>query len=745
MTSKIELYISGNTVAIGQVDLFGDEPIQLNYSIADIKDISKRNSSFSQEFTVPATKNNNQLFNHIFNIGSDSRFDPSKKTPAYLLVDNLPVFNGSLQLTKIKVKDKNPESYNIVIYGETADLVKTLGDSYLTDLDFSELNHSYTVDNIINSWTANTESLGYYYPLIDYGYDLDADELNSGILTGSSYTAYTSTGTGLNPTIFKPAISTKYLFDKIFDNAGYTYQSDFLRSEIFNQLIIPFNGKDVDSLPDDFLETIAFRAGLSTDLGNGGGLGTKKTPFNNDSTGENFDNGGLYDTSTYKYMSNGNLSFKFAVDLDIDYEKDAYLYLSERTYETINVYFFRSSLTGATYATGFPNCFTRIDITVPNNVIRKRFSVESTPLTNTSTAANNFNYPAVPGETFWAYVIVYGGPNKTARTRLRKDTTAFYNIPLSNLCVNGPVYFNSYIPKKIKQIDYIKSIITMFNLMVVPQKDNPKRLTIEPRPHYYQDGTVKDWTNKIDLREGFEEVLISEQQARKIMLSYKQDNDLYNTSYKEDTLKVYGEYSEIIDNEWIDPSSEQKIEVIFSPTPMDNVIDADEIVIPKIGKMESNGFGKTESNIRILRKNPELMPTRYNTITMLGKQPIYGYPYAGHLDHPFLSNIDYNFGLIDYAYYNTPGFPRLQQITDDNLVNLYWKDYFDAINDKNAKLITCKIKLTPADMAQFNYNDIIYIEGLTDDGGHYFIVNRIDYIPTSDMPCTVELIKFNKK
>jgi len=130
---------------------------------------------------------------------------------------------------------------------------------------------------------------------------------------------------------------------------------------------------------------------------------------------------------------------------------------------------------------------------------------------------------------------------------------------------------------------------------------------------------------------------------------------------------------------------------------------------------------------------------------LLGMSAQTSYPYAGHLDDPYFSNVDYNFGQIDYAFYATPGFANLQQITPHNLIDTYWKEYLDDIADKNSKLIKCKIKLTPNDIAQFNYNDTIAIDGLSDDGMHYFIVNKITYAPTSIEPSSVELIKINRK
>ena len=52
------------------VDLYGDEGINFNYSFAEIQDITKKNSNFSQSFSVPGSKKNNQIFNHFYDLNS---------------------------------------------------------------------------------------------------------------------------------------------------------------------------------------------------------------------------------------------------------------------------------------------------------------------------------------------------------------------------------------------------------------------------------------------------------------------------------------------------------------------------------------------------------------------------------------------------------------------------------------------------------------------------------------------------
>ena len=42
-----------------EIELFGDEDITLEMSFAEIQDITKKNSTYTQSFNVPGSKNNN--------------------------------------------------------------------------------------------------------------------------------------------------------------------------------------------------------------------------------------------------------------------------------------------------------------------------------------------------------------------------------------------------------------------------------------------------------------------------------------------------------------------------------------------------------------------------------------------------------------------------------------------------------------------------------------------------------------
>ena len=828
----LELYINGTASSVGKVNLYGDEPIQLTISVADARDISKRNSTFSQNFTIPADKNNNRLLNHIFNIGSDSTFDASKKTPCFLLNDTITVFTGNFQLTKINVQNQNVISYECVVYGEVVDLVKSLGEELLSDLDLSELTHDRTVDVIQDSWFADTKYLGYYYPLIDYGYDLNLSELNSGVLsinydngypssatsntltdstkfwtnnafttyqvniiygtgagqtrtissnsqtvltissnwttipdTTSLYTItkidtsnpYNSTGNGMKANLFKPAIGNYYLLNKILSNKGFTLDSQFLNSELFTETIIPYSG-------------------------------------------------GLDEPEYHRF--NVRLAYEYTIPN---------LLSSDQNRDTFYIRFHRSSLSTGISTNGGPHTFfcqviSRVERViyppvVGNPLLKQDYVVTSCALDNGATTdplpanwqmttTNAWRYPLRPGEKIWVEVLATNFTSPPNAHYIFNDNTSFYNqvstlsgsiistspnrfkaslssgtfswnntnattwldFDFNNDSTDGnfdivnaydtttheytatdTIIMNKFVPPNIKQVDYLKSIITMFNLMIIPDKSNPKKLLFVPRNDYYDSGATKDWSNKLDQSTKIEEVVLSEQQTRTIKLSYKTDKDFYNTDYTEKTNKVFGQYIEYIDNEWVD--GEKKIEVTFSPTPVDKVFGSDDIYIHKIAKrdVKTGIYGRTDFNIRFLRKLRIPLITT-NTIQLENMSPVNYYPYCGHLDHPTDPSVDYNFGSIEFSYY-----PELTSLTEHNLVNDYWKRYLDDISDKNAKLIKCKMYLTPDDIARFDYNDAIYIKGLTDDGGHYFNVNKIVYTPTSNLPSTVELIKVNTR
>ena len=67
MGLQIRTYVNGKQ---RYLDLYGDENVTLDVSFAEIQDITKRNSAYTQEFKVPGTDNNSDIFNYFFEINA---------------------------------------------------------------------------------------------------------------------------------------------------------------------------------------------------------------------------------------------------------------------------------------------------------------------------------------------------------------------------------------------------------------------------------------------------------------------------------------------------------------------------------------------------------------------------------------------------------------------------------------------------------------------------------------------------
>jgi hypothetical protein len=126
---KTELYIENK-----QLDLYGDEAFVLNFNVADISDISAKAASYSKEVDIPATKENNKLFSHLFDVNSEGYFNPLSKKTSELFIDGVCVMKGYFKLNSITIIDNEYVTYHGVIYEDSVNFIQSLGDLELSNL-----------------------------------------------------------------------------------------------------------------------------------------------------------------------------------------------------------------------------------------------------------------------------------------------------------------------------------------------------------------------------------------------------------------------------------------------------------------------------------------------------------------------------------------------------------------------------------------------------------------------------------
>ncbi len=195
LNERIDAYYTQERFAI---DMFDFEDLNIVDKIKDVRDISKVFTEYSQKFTVPASANNNQIFDHFYNEDVISGFDHRVKHDAVIKIGGADYKHGQLTLLSSTMKDGKPHSYSVVFYGNTVKLNDLLGDDQLSDLTgtiLDKLNIEYNAGNV--------------FDLMTYGMFFDE---NNDLVVGTDNGVYADT-----PDLFVPFIScdSHYFYDSV--------------------------------------------------------------------------------------------------------------------------------------------------------------------------------------------------------------------------------------------------------------------------------------------------------------------------------------------------------------------------------------------------------------------------------------------------------------------------------------------------------------------------------------------------
>jgi len=160
----VELYIS-NT----RVDLFEDESVTITDTITNAKDVAKVFTAFSQQFSLPASSTNNQIFKHYYNWNINNGFDARVRVSAILKLNGVDFKKGKVKLNSVSMKDNKAYSYKVVFYGETVALNDILGGDKLANLDsLDSENLVYNNVNIKSKLQVDPSTTNIIAPLITH-------------------------------------------------------------------------------------------------------------------------------------------------------------------------------------------------------------------------------------------------------------------------------------------------------------------------------------------------------------------------------------------------------------------------------------------------------------------------------------------------------------------------------------------------------------------------------------------------
>ena len=719
----------------GYLDVAEAVPVPMTYSVGDIRDISKRTGAFSKSIVLPNTKNNANLLNHYFDINIQAgTFNINKLQECILLQNNIPVTqNAYIQLVNVK-KIQNVQTeddfvqYEVLIKDNVSDFFSKLGGSELQDLDFSSFIHSYTSDNIIASYD-NTWQDGYKYVLP--WIDTPSATLPKYMLSE-----------------LKPAIYAKQFWDKIHADAGFSYSWSTIAADNvrFDKCLIPYNASD-DKLTEETLEALKVIATTSPGT-------TDYEPFP-PMTNQNYawyktitfpvevlDTQGFYTPGQSKYTCAYNLNAPQGYDVvfDVDYDLifdntnviPAYFQGSGQYQPYVHVlkngsgvYTPKQYIGPATQFAYYNVGLTSLPATSLPPGENITYSINS-QFSQTYTQFSQGNYMNFRiglwqfggGVNNW--VDLYGNdlPNSVQPIIRVRSIKMTININASTLVYGFPINLNSYIPKKIKKSDFVKSICMMYNLFVETDPNDPNRLIYKHRDQFYDTGNSVDWTDKLAKDRDQDLKFLPELSRKRMILTYKEDKDNANTTYTAATKEIYGQQEVIFQNEYI-KGIETK-ELIFSASPVQNT--GFGTVNPLYNGQSPN------TNIRILLDNGQKTCGQYQIQNSINNiVTVSTYPQISHFDNITNPGFDLNFGICDFYFYD------IVNTTQNNLYNNFWRRTMAQIDQ--GKLLTAYFALDETDIAKMRLNDKIRI-----DNSYWNINKIIDYNAGSNQLTKVELM-----
>jgi hypothetical protein len=682
-----------------EADTLGDIDVDFTFSVADVSDIERRNTSYSKTIILPNTAKNQSLFGNIFDISVNNdyyeedvnigvNFNPAKQAKAQIFLDNVKIFDGVLRMSKINSREGDI-TYEVNMFGRLRDILHELGDKTLAELNFADYDHVWNRTNIQNSWNRTEWVEGaqnYVYPLVDYGYSVDS----------ITYPIKN----------FKPAVFVTEILRRIFAEANFQVTAPFFNSFYFRKLLLITAEKTITRESTTLLNqtTNLFQQEVTTDSDFTHLLGftsVETSGFTINPAGNRFT------WNKAQPLNTGlNLNFRIFLEALQGYTDNVWTVSvlkngSEVLYSSKLVSFISA---GQIYAW---------DVSISGGI---------------DLALNDYFEIRLTGE------IAGSGTNTQLQTEVVIQPGGTFKIgntvPVAVELEEGDTMKIGYtLPKSMKQRDFLKSIISMYNLYVTQDRLRTNVLEIVPYNEFYRTfkDQALDWSDKLHQSQDITITPLSELSAKEYRLTFDNDSDYWSTSYRTKFNEAYGESRTIIDNDFI--LDTKTVKVVFSPPVMREQV-AGRIMI-HLYKVENGVKVPDNFKPRIAYWKPQVeCPTWYIDYAA-SDTPYTTYPYAGHLDDPIEPQTDVLFSFPREVYFSIGLYPQ-----NNNLYTEYYEGLITSIGDRNSRLLEGYFYLTPTDISNLDFRTIVKV------GVHYFQLEKVDkYNPIANGLSYVSLFK----
>ncbi len=196
------------------IELTESQKISRTLQVNDILTLSNRQSNYTNTFSIKKTSKNVRAFEMLGFVGSTTTI-PYRRNECYLYTDD----GECLVYKGWAVIQSTDKEYKINVYDGNIDLYKAIENKSLGDLDLSEIDHLKNLTTVVNSFTAN---LPYKYIVADY----------------NGFMVYNSNR--INIDYLVPSAKVSYLWNKIFDTYGFTYEGSIFNTVDFTNLWLSY-------------------------------------------------------------------------------------------------------------------------------------------------------------------------------------------------------------------------------------------------------------------------------------------------------------------------------------------------------------------------------------------------------------------------------------------------------------------------------------------------------------------------
>ncbi len=756
----MELYINDILV-----DLEQGVPFPLNYQISDIRNPESRKGNSSKTIKLPGTRRNCEILSTVYALTTTStsdidveselnNFDPSVKATARYYQNGLLQFQGMAQLTEC-VKIEGVWSFSMVLFSDNLDIFTLLKNYKLRELGWSEYDHNLTYTNISNSWSGsiiknavsynnysgvNWLGEGYYYGLIDYGYDRPADDQ-------------------FEVTQIPPQVFIKSIVDKMFDKIDVNYTSSFFDTQQFKRLLLAYEGGVFPNID----ATTAASYSLETDQKNNtSGFIVDKTVSCSQVLTPN--------QAIQKFVPDGYISVsKYNSDDATDVDPSAQIQQHEflqiaianegeytLTYQGDHDVNFDFSLTGGS---GSSNVYGDIKAFISiykNGTVYQEQQIwnnliSGTSLTNSFTASfsSTFNLTLDPSDSL-EFRLTFQYDNASVIDSTATDATFDFDVTATSCQLDLSYNTNQVVPgggvtltQFLPDMDcatFFKGLINMFNLVVKPDEDAPRELIIEPLDDFYNDATsAEDWTYLVDRSREWKVTPTVNFAKKNYIYKFTEDPDYWNTRYFTDVTEQYGSKTIISPSQFA--TDEMKVELPFSNKLLGEIPNTD-LVVPRNFQVKTSENGTSEIVerrgkafiVQIKKGNVGTMQSAtWGVIDEVGTyQAQTDYPYVGHLDDIDTPTFDLMYSVPSYVFYDIPAGINY---TTNNLYGYHEKSIREVV-DKNGKMLNCYVNLNADIINRLDFANLIRIDNVV-----YRLQKIENYDPTNNEPTRCELIR----